>query len=308
MEFRFVLAFAVFFLCISIIAPSFGYENLYVSRDEVKKAVAEKLAREISENWNSTLEGKIENLEGCSSYVPENWKHKTHFFYIDRLPPSFNVGFHKGEVPLIINSQEISYLDFAEKIKHVKLNVGEPLQIVIKVFEDTGAENVKTFSLAINHQGTDLISSPPMTYITWDSQLIYDQIPKNKQIKDVTETFQVSDPEELFSDVMVTSLKNGKKLVLVFDIKFERPMKKSNILFYTSDRIGNPMICNIVGILEIVDNLEDVANNVNENYLDTKCKKPLIPAIKVSNGETVCLKPQTAKILFDRNWAILENN
>ena len=308
MEFRVVLGITIFFLCISIIVPAFGNESLYVSRDEVKKAVAEKLAREISENWNSTLEGKFENLKGCSTYVPENWKHKTHFFYIDRLPPSFNVGFHKGEFPLMINSHEISYLKFAEKTEHVKLSVKEPLQIAIRVFEDSGPENVQTFSLAINHQGTDLVGNPPKTYIIWDSKLIYDQIPKNKGIKDIIETFQVSDPEELFSDVMVTSLKNGHKLELIFDINFERPMKKSNIIFYTSDRIGNPMICNIVGILEIVDNSQDVSNNFNESYLDIKCKKPLIPATKVSNGVMVCLKPQTAKILFERNWAILENN
>ena len=118
--FSIVTCIGIIFFGIIVLTPAFGYENLIVSRDEAKKAVAEKLAAEISENWRTTLEGKFENLKGCSSYVPNNWAHKTHFFYVDRLPPSFNVGFHKGEVPLTINSNKISFKEFS--------GIGSPIE------------------------------------------------------------------------------------------------------------------------------------------------------------------------------------
>ena len=300
--FRLVACTSIFFLVMIVLTPAFGYENLIVSRDEAKRAVAEKLAKEISENWQNTLEGRFENLKGCSTYVPNNWAHKTHFFYIDRLPPSFNVGFHKGENPLSINSNEISFAEFPKLNNPITANVKEPVEIVFRIFEESGAENVRTLSLSMNHQGTDLVSTPPETFITWNSELIFDQIPKTKGVKGITELVQINDPDELFSDVEVSSSRDGHRLELIFNIEFDKPMEKSNILIFTADRIGNPMFCNILDALEISSDTVPMQENIESNDSKTKCNKPLIEAVKKSNGELICIKPSTAEILLQRNW------
>ena len=308
-SFKFGIGIVIFFLTIFLLNPAFGYENLIVSRDEAKKIVAEKLAEEISENWSNTLEGKFENLKGCSTYVPKNWAHKTHYFYIDRLPPSFNVGFHKGVSPLVINANEIPYDEFSHEKNPIELHVKEPVQIVVRIFEESGAENVQTISLSMNHYGTDLVNTPPETTITWNSELIFNQIPKTKGFKEIIEQVQINDPDELFSQVDVSASRDGHNLELIFNIKFANQMSKSNIVLFASDRIGNPMICNILDALVINSStMPQIKNDFSKNDYDYNCKKPLIQVAKTSNGEMICVKPSTAEILLERNWIVLPAN
>ncbi|MCH8323935.1 MAG: hypothetical protein IH813_02395, partial [Thaumarchaeota archaeon] len=99
-----VILMSVFVISI-LVQPVFAAnENLYVSRDIAEQGIVEKYAL------------KPKNVfplnDGCTSFAPENYDHKSNYFYIDELSPTFDVGFLKDEYPLVIDSTPFTKSDF----------------------------------------------------------------------------------------------------------------------------------------------------------------------------------------------------
>ena len=74
-------------------------DNLYVSRDT--------MLQNLNQKYDSIIE-KIPKSEGCNSSFPSGWKHQSNLRYIDRISPSFSLGFYKKDFPIVIDSTTFS--------------------------------------------------------------------------------------------------------------------------------------------------------------------------------------------------------
>ena len=112
----------------------------------------------------------------------------------------------------------------------------------------------------------------------------------------------------LFSKVNVSTSRDKNKLELTYDLEFVKPMKNSNIIVFTSDRTGNPRVCNILNVWEVNSGSDIISSaDPTPKFITTEkseCRESLKKIIRISDGSGVCVKPITAEKLIERNWAI----
>ena len=269
-----VVIFSV--ILISMVAqPVFASnENLYVSRD-----VAEQ---QISEKYYSQLDNTYSFTEGCTSFAPLNYSHKSYLFYIDVLNPTFDVGFSKNEYPLVIDSTSFSKSDFL-KSKTVSLETNKPVDVKILLFENRGPQNIQNVTLYANlkdsfsfDQSTTYISlekdppepvsDPIQNYIRGQIEEDFGQSYRYDRPW-ASYSVKTNDPNGIFEKVSSTFSKKGHKLETVFEITFQKPIPKSNLVITASDVNGNTMTCFVKDAWEISSSDIELPNWF-ENNLD----------------------------------------
>jgi len=160
-------------------------------------------------------------------------------------PPSFGkswIDSDKQEPSIVIGEQEIlipryqSEIISSEPIIH---SVGEPLPISLILYDDGGPQGIShvgVFTDLRGDQGTNPSNSD--TWVEWDGN-DSDVIINNKN--------------EMLSNVKVNSEIIDNLLHIDFELTFDKPMEKSNVILYIWDYNRNAIQMKLLDILEIVE-------------------------------------------------------
>ena len=292
---------------ILLVNPAFAQnDNLYVSEDEMKRELREKYEPEIQERL---IKG------GCTTFAPLGWTHTTSSLrYIDRISPTFDLGFHKRDIPLIINSEKFQRDEFLDKSKTVLIKTYEKETITTLIFENTGPQNIHNLILFTNFRGDDVLTSD--AFIRLDKldepvpldDPVYEMM-RGDMEDDPDRSIQfpnklgryevlVIDPNELFGEINVTPNRVEQKMQTVFDVTFQKPMKKSNLAIFANDRSGNTMFCNILDAIQVNSD-----ETIKEEIIQDGCSEDKILFYKTTNDAPICLTEKTGEILIMRGWA-----
>jgi len=287
-------------------------DNLYVSRDA--------MLQNLDQKYDSIIETPPKS-GGCNSSFPPGWKYQSNVRYIDKISPSFSLGFYKKEFPIVIDSTTFSKTQFSDSSHTAILEVGKPIKLKMLIFENTGPHNIKTVTIATNFQDDSLtektntakmifekLHPPPPS----DSIHLYifgvieeDQERSNTYPNKLGNYFvKKSDPVGLFSNVKGTATKINQKMEIIFEITFTKPMEKSDLIITASDVDNNTMICKIVDAWQAVNSAENYKeSNLEKNNQKFVCKEGLELLFKTSTKEPVCLTPATAEFVVKTGWA-----
>jgi hypothetical protein len=240
----------------------------------------------------------------------------------DQIPPSFRVTFESTEFPLTINGTNYR-LDQIKNVTLTKVEIGKPLKLQIRMYENEGTANVQHVMLYLNQHGPKILNDLTETGITYEKG-------KNTQI---------IDPDNLIENATITQSIEGYKNVFEFEVKFSKKMDTSDLLFRIWDYPRNSVDMYIPNALVVTDtsaSLKNIQNNVlqesvaklndterinlkpslsenkiptplkqfkDRNHLDDiTCKEGMMPVIKTINGFPACVKPETKIKLIDRKW------
>jgi len=241
----------------------------------------------------------------------------------DQIPPSFRVTFESTEFPLTINGTNYR-LDQIKNVTLTKVEIGKPLKLQIRMYENEGTENVQHVMLYLNQHGPKILNDLTETSITYE---------KGK-------TTQTIDPDNLIENATITKSVEEYKNVFEFEVKFSKKMDASDLLFRIWDYPRNSVdmyIPNALVVINASSSLKNVQNNVlqesiaklnyteenklkpsvlenkilaplkqfkDRNHLeDITCKEGMILVIKTINDFPACVKPETKIKLIDRKWA-----
>jgi len=254
MKFLIILVVIIFGMA-SLPVQTLANENLYVSRDVM------------IQNLLNKFEPTIETLDGggCNSPYPEGYRVMSYYRYIDRISPTFNSEFYKYESPLIIDSTKFSTTQFSSS-DFVTIDINKPTQIKLLLFENTGPHKIQNVTVFTSFVDNDF---PNDTFI----QITKDPFPKedtpfynylqniggdiilaNKYSNKLGNyTTNVSDPQNIFSDVTVTAEKINHKMEIILEVNFTQPIGKSNLGIIASDFNNNTVICNIIDAINVVE-------------------------------------------------------
>jgi hypothetical protein len=156
----------------------------------------------------------------------------------DRNPPSFDLGFDKDEYPISIQGNNFKLPRFENEIETIVLETGEPVRVVVKIYEDGGPSNVDYFALYTNLEYNVIQGSSK------DTSLIFQK----------GEEFSFLDPYGLFSFANLTKKQEvGDKLELTFDIVFEKPMPKKDIILVAWDFKRDRVQTTLLDAWEVVE-------------------------------------------------------
>jgi len=236
--------------------------NLFVSRDEMKKNLRSILEPD--------LEYKFKESTGCNSFAPQNWSRNSNYVYIDRLNPSFEIAFFRNEIPLVIENTKFKTSEFSGGTKTVTTKAGQPINLKLLLFENTGPHNIQNIILYPNIQENNFTKMETDTYIVFerdDPELTGYKL-HQYHTRGIREDpfrsytypnllgnylIQINDPNNLFSEVTVDAKRVTHKMEVVFEITVAKNMEKSNLVITASDVKKNTMICNIVNALEVTN-------------------------------------------------------
>jgi len=241
----------------------------------------------------------------------------------DQIPPSFRVTFESTEFPLTINGTNYR-LDQIKNVTLTKVEIGKPIKLQIRMYENEGTDNVQHVMLYLNQHGPKILNDLTETSITYE---------KGK-------TAQIIDPNNLIENATITQSIEGYKNVFEFEVKFSKKMDTSDLLFRIWDYPRNSVDMYIPNALRVTDastSLKNIQNNVlqesfakindteginlkpswpenkilsplkqfkDRNRLaDITCKEGMILVIRTANDFPACVKPETKIKLIDRKWA-----
>jgi hypothetical protein len=215
-------------------------------------------------------------------------------------------------------------LDQIKNVTLTKVEIGKPLKLQIRMYENEGTANVQHVMLYLNQHGPKILNDLTETGITYEKG-------KNTQI---------IDPDNLIENATITQSIEGYKNVFEFEVKFSKKMDTSDLLFRIWDYPRNSVDMYIPNALVVTDtsaSLKNIQNNVlqesvaklndterinlkpslpenkiptplkqfkDRNHLDDiTCKEGMMLVIKTINGFPACVKPETKIKLIDRKWA-----
>jgi hypothetical protein len=250
-----IIFVVIIFGMASVPVQTLANENLYVSLDVM------------IQNLPNKFEPTIESLDGggCSSQYPENYKHISYFRYIDRISPTLNAGFYKNEFPLIIDSTKFSITQFSSS-DFVTIDINKPTEIKLLLFENTGPHKIQNVTVFTSFSDNDF-PNDTFIQITKDpfpreDTPFYNYLPNiggdiilaNKYPNKLGNyTTNVSDPQNIFSDVTVTAAKVNHKMEIILEVNFTQPIGKSNLGIIASDFDNNTIFCNVIDAIDVVD-------------------------------------------------------
>ena len=300
----------IFVGMILVSTPAFAQnDNLIVSDDVMKRELREKYEPEIQEHL---IKG------GCTTFAPLGWTHSTSSLrYIDRISPTFDLGFHKKDIPLMINSEKFQRDQFLDKNRTVQVNTDESTKIRLLIFENTGPQNIDNLIIFTNFRGDDVLTSDAFIRVDkLDEPVPLDdpvyEMMRGDMEDDPNRSIQfpnklgryevlVIDPNELFGEISVTPNRVQQKMETVFDVTFQKPMKKSNLAIFANDRSGNTMFCNVIDAIQVND------TGPIEEMIQAPCTEGRILFHKTTNDAPICLTESTGDILVKRGWAYKSN-
>ena len=240
----------------------------------------------------------------------------------DQIAPSFRVTFESTEFPLTLNGTNYR-LDQIKNVTLTKVEIGKPLKLQIRMYENEGTDNVQHVMLYLNQHGPKILNDLTETGITYE---------KGK-------TTQIIDYNNLIENATITQSIEGHKNVFEFEVKFSKKMETSDLLFRVWDYPRNSIDMYIPNALVVTDtsaSLKNVPNNVlpesvaklndteetnlkpsllenkilvplkqfkDRNHLeDITCKEGMVLVMKASDGSPACVTPETKIKLIERGW------
>lgn len=153
----------------------------------------------------------------------------------DRIPPSFRRTFESTEFPLTINGTNYR-LDQLNDLSTVQVEIGKPLKLQIRMYENEGTNNIQHVTLYLNQHGPKILNDLTETGITFE---------KGKPTK-------ITDPYNLIENATIIQSIEGIKDVFEFELKFAKEMNTSDLLFRIWDFDRNNVDMYIPEILAAV--------------------------------------------------------
>lgn len=154
--------------------------------------------------------------------------------HVPNPPPSFTTAFSEGELPFLLNGNEIDISNFVNIVETTQLKTGEPVNITLLVYDTDGIDYVGLYT---NLRGSERERYQSDTIIEW----------RNGQ------GLLIIDPNEYFEDANVNILEKGNKMEFSFDITFANPMEKSDLVLYVWDSKRNTVQTTILDAWEIIE-------------------------------------------------------
>lgn len=137
--------------------------------------------------------------------------------------------------PVTIQGKTFKLTGYANNIQTTTVKTGTNVHITIQALDDRGETQKKHVALYTNLSGKVRDISKSNTFIVFDS---------GKHII-------VTDPNNLFQSVNVTSSSKGMKFQLDYDIIFAKPMTKSDIIMSMWDQNMRVQNTDLVNALEV---------------------------------------------------------
>lgn len=255
-SFNFLLLLSIFLVFST--SPASAEENLYVSKD-----IADK---NFLKNFPLESDSEFAFVDGCTSFVSENYHRVSYSRYIDQISPTFDVGFYNDEYPITIDSTIFSKSDFFGKSKTVMLKTKQPIILEINLFENRGPQNIENVTLYADLQNSLEKENTPYISLTKNppspvSDPIFNYI-KGQIEEDFGQSYRYGepwasysvvtyDPEKIFGNVTAKYSKQNHKLQTSFELSFLKTIPKSNLILTSSDLKGNTLTCYILDAWQV---------------------------------------------------------
>ena len=221
-----------------------------------------------------------------------------------------------------INEQTSDVAYFDQVIQTQIVSENNPVEIILKVFENSGPDNLKHVELILGNEyvfDSFVWTHLPSVEIGWDKAF------------NGTESVNVKDPDNLLADVDVNVEVDGKITILKFKFTPTMQFDTSHIIVKMWDQNRSSWVNNFYDALVIESNsLDDVVMNnftlssesktldktfgINEDthnihetvtmIKDIHCISGTDLVYRTSNGSPVCVTPYSASVLIEYGWAV----
>lgn len=219
-----------------------------------------------------------------------------------------------------INGQTFDAEYFEQTITTQTILENEPVEIILKVFENGGPQNLKHVGIVIGNEyvfDSYIWRHLPNAEIRWEQEF------------DGVQSIQVENSENLITDVNVEAKTVGTITTLKFQFTPTMTFDTSHIMVKMWDQNRNPWVNNFHNALEIqsipiksVNVDEDIiqteseiheerfeTHENNHDVYDTKiqemhCSSGLELIYRTSNGYPTCVTSYSADTLIEYGWAI----
>jgi len=159
------------------------------------------------------------------------------------------------DLPLLINDKGFALLPYASTIETQIVETGKPVKLKLNLRDDTGIEHIGLYT---NLHGNEREIEDSDTY------LIYNEY----------NPLEITDPNDLFSNVNFTVSDYGTKYVIDYDITFAKPMNTSDIIFRVWDEKRNSADIKIFNALEVM------GKPLVDNIIQTEKGNIMVPYFK----------------------------
>lgn len=216
-----------------------------------------------------------------------------------------NIGMRHVENGFSINDKSIDVEYFKQYVETQTINVGEQVEITLKVFEDSGDR------AQLQHVGLLLGVESVFTGSTWidshPAEIHWDQ--SFDEIQSVT---VVENTDNLITDVNVKVDVDENLTILKFQFTPTTSFDTSKIIVQMWDQKRNAWTNTFFDALEIIS--ENEHNFVihdetheeesHETHEEFQCLAGLEKVLRVSSLTPVCVTSYTASVLIDYSWAV----
>ncbi len=220
---------------------------------------------------------------------------------------------------LTINGHTFDVEMFKQDLDSQILKVGEPAEIILKIYDSSGYSELKHVELSLGHAEKFLsgvmVPHNPVTIEwskTFDGKTSIVTLDKQKLVKDVS--VQVLDNNPIIGiKFNFTPLQEFDASTIVTKIWDEKRNANSNYFHNALDIISNESAPVLVDYVEstptkisektpleqtISDSLIDKINQ------DIKCRTGEMHLLRASDNSPVCVDAYQASVLIQNNWAI----
>ena len=167
----------------------------------------------------------------------------------DNTSPSFSTSFDETEFPFAINENKYSLDKLNDLIITVE-EIGKPIKLQIKMYENGGSQNIQHVTLYVNQHGNRILNDLTETSITFE---------KGKDT-------EIIDPYDLIESASITQSTKGNKAVFDFEVIFSKEMDPSDLLFRVWDAKRNSINLHIPNAFSVIpaEALELISSDILE--------------------------------------------
>jgi len=185
-------------------------------------------------------------------------------------PPTLSgKAYEENEFPLTINDEGFKLEQYSNTIPTKMLETGEAVQLKITAKDSGGAQSIQHIALYMNLRGIERDIQYSDTFIIFDKG----------------SPLEVNDPHDYFDTVNVTPISSGTKLELIFDVKFAKPMEKSDLIIRMWDDRRNSADVKILDAIQVVGSeTESVQESADQIEQIQTAKQSIPPWIKNNAG------------------------
>lgn len=221
---------------------------------------------------------------------------------------------------LTLNGQTFDVELFKQDLDSQILKVGEPAEIILKIYDNRGYSELKHVELSLGHEEKFLygvmVSHNPVTIEwnkTFDGKTSLIILDKQKLVKDVS--VQVLDNNPIIGiKFNFTPLQEFDASTIVTKIWDEKRNANSNYFHNALDIVSNesaPVLINYVASVPTkISEKPPLEQTVSDSLIDKinqdiKCRTGEMHLLRASDNSPVCVDAYQASVLIQNNWAIL---